>query len=477
MKFNQFILTEAEEQLARWKEYVDSTPMLKSAVKVLQKINSKGYHAYAVGGCVRDLILGDPLHDVDIASNCPVEELETMFGKTYDIGKSKTFGIVVVREGGHSFEVAHFREDGKYTDGRRPDTIKIVIDFMQDASRRDFTINAMGVDAHGNIVDYFDGRKDIKNKVIKTVGNPKDRFEEDYLRMLRVGRFSAKLGFDVDPDTKQAVKDLAGNVTKLAPERIKDEIWKAAAQSGDKFAKYLKFLDEVGILEIILPEITKLKGMEHQPQHHPEAPDVWGHILKALEASKVKDPLTNIAILLHDVGKGISASMGKNGYIIYYKHAEKGIELIDTIADRLKLSTAEKNTLIYAVGNHMKFFHIMKMKPSKVAKLVHDGDFDVLVAVAKADEFCRGSLSMSPGDFEQIVNTAIELKDKYGINGVQKTLKLVDGNHVMSITGLKPGKAVGDIIKKTTEWIIDNGIQSQEEIDEYIKGLASEKDI
>lgn len=471
MKFNEFLLTEEQEQFERWQEYVDSIPMLKAAVKVMSRITAKGYSAYIVGGTVRDLVLGHPIHDCDIATNCPLEELSQMY-KTYDIGKSKDFGIVIVKEGGHAFEVANYRQDGKYSDGRRPDSVKIVMDFMQDTARRDFTINAMGVDSKGNIIDHFDGQKDIKNKIIKTVGNPKDRFEEDYLRMLRVARFSSKLGFDVDPDTKQAVKDLAGNVAKLAPERIKDEIWKAAAQTGDKFAKYLTFLDEVGILEIILPEITKLKGMEHQPQFHPEAPDVWGHIMKALEVSKVKDPLTNIAILLHDVGKGITATMGKKGYIIYYKHAEKGIELVNTIADRLKLSNDERNTLIYAIGNHMKFFHILKMKPSKVAKLVHDGDFDVLVAVATADEFCRGPLlSMPPEEFEKLIATAIELKDKYGINGVQKTLKLVDGDHVMSITGLKPGKQVGDIIRQTTEWIIDNGIHSQEEIDEYIMGL------
>lgn len=470
MKFGNFIITEADEQLSRWKEYVSSIPMLKSAVKVMQKINSNGYLAYAVGGAVRDLVIGNPIHDIDIASNCPVEELDKIFGKTYDIGKSKTFGIVIVKEGGHTFEVAHFREDGKYSDGRRPDSVKIVIDFMQDASRRDFTINAMGVDAQGNIIDYFDGRKDIRNKTIKTVGNPKDRFEEDYLRMLRVARFSSKLGFDVDPDTKQAVKDLATNVTKLAPERVKDEIWKAASQSGDKFAKYLTFLDEVGILEIILPEITKLKGMEHQPQHHPEG-DAWQHTIEALKVNKLRDPLINIAILLHDVGKGITASIGKKGYTIYYKHAEEGIKLINDIADRLKLSNAERDTLIYAVGNHMKFFHILHMKPSKVAKLITDGDFDVLTAVAKADEFCRGALSMSPDEFDKIVSAAIEIKDKYGMNGVTKTLKLVDGNHVMNLLNLKPGKQVGDIIKKTTEWIVDNGISSQEEIDDYMRGL------
>jgi len=163
--------------------------------------------------------------------------------------------------------------------GRRPESIKITGSFEKDAERRDFTINAMGIDKDGNIIDYFDGTKDIKDKVLRTVGNPKERFGEDYLRMLRAARFSAKLGFDIDPDTKQAAKDLASNIKGLATERIKDEIFKAASGTGDKFARFISELDDMGILDIILPEIVKLKGMEHNPEHHPEG----AYVRKILE--------------------------------------------------------------------------------------------------------------------------------------------------------------------------------------------------
>lgn len=154
--------------------------------------------------------------------------------------------------------------------GRRPESVTIVMSFKDDASRRDFRFNAMGLDKEGNIIDYFDGQGDIKNKLIRTVGNPRDRFQEDYLRMLRISRFASKLGFDIDPEAKQAVKDLSFNIKDLAPERIKDEIFKAATQTGDKFAKYLVELDDVGILDIILPEITKLKVMVHPIKYHTE---------------------------------------------------------------------------------------------------------------------------------------------------------------------------------------------------------------
>lgn len=470
MKFKTFLITEADEQLERWKDYMSDVPMLNSAVKVLQRIESKGFTAYIVGGAVRDLILGEPIHDVDIATNCPIDVLDTMF-KTYDIGKSKDFGIVVINLDGYTFEVAQYRSDGEYLDGRRPESVKIVMSFKDDASRRDFSINSMGIDKEGNIIDYFDGKKDIKNKVIRTVGNPKDRFQEDYLRLLRTARFSSRLGFDIEDETLKAAKELRNNVSKLAPERIKDEFVKAASMSGDKFAKYILDLDKMGILEIIFPEVVKMKEFLHHDEHHPEAPDVFGHVIKALEVNKVKDPLVNLAILFHDLGKIVTFSEKENGIPTYYGHAEESMKMVDDIATRLKMSNQERDTLVYAVGNHMRFHEILSMKPSKIATLVNNDDWDCLVAVARADNFSRGENFIYHDDFEKIVDTAIEIKDKWGSKTAEKVMKVVDGNHVMELTGLKQGKQVGDIIKKATEWVIDNSITDNDKIDDYIRSL------
>jgi len=351
--------------------------------------------------------------------------------------------------------------------GRRPESITITGSFEKDAERRDFTINAMGIDRDGNIIDYFDGTRDIKDKVLRTVGNPKERFGEDYLRMLRAARFSAKLGFDIEPETKQAAKELSSNVKKLAPERIKDEIFKAASDSGDRFAKFLVELDDMGILELILPEVTKLKEFEHNLEHHPEG-GVWDHTLAALRANKVADPLVNLAILLHDVGKGVTFDRRPDGTPTYFGHAEEGVKLVETIADRLRMSNKEKESLLYAVANHMRFHLILGMKPSKIAKLVNDDNWDVLVAVARADEFSRGHKFMTDEDFEAIVNKAIEIKEKWGSKTVDKIMKVVDGKRVMELTGLKPGKEIGKIIKKVTELVIDNNITDPEVIDELI---------
>ena len=472
MKFKRYLIEE-RELLKDWQGYIKRNKELSTAVTILNKINRAKYKAYIVGGSVRDIILGNlKPHDVDIATNMPMDELGRMF-KTYNIGKSKNFGIVVVKFGGHDFEIAQFRNDGTYFDGRRPDSVTITGKFKEDVERRDFTINAMGINAKGEIMDYFDGKRDIKNRILKTVGDPYKRFGEDYLRMMRLARFSAKLGFEIEKDTEKAAQKLSHNIKGLAPERIKDELMKSASQSGDKFAEYIVKLDKLKLLKYILPEIVNLKWYRENLQHHPETRGeggtVFSHVMQALKKSDTKNPIKNLAILLHDIGKGVSLSH-QEGLPKYLGHAKKSVELVDAIADRLKMSNKERESLIFAVGNHMKFHKILNMKPSKIAKLVNDDNWDVLVAVAKADELVRGF--DNKGDFAKTVEKAIKVKDKFGMKQVNKQVKLVDGKDVMKLTGLKPGKKVGEIIKKTTEWIMDNNIEDQEEINKHIMELA-----
>jgi len=470
MKFLRYIKEEVQN-MKDWMKYVNSNKELKVAVSILNKINRAKYKAYIVGGSVRDIILGNlKPHDVDIATNMPMDELGKLF-KTYDIGKSRDFGIVTVKVGGFDFEIAQFRNDGTYKDGRRPESVKITGSFEDDAERRDFTINAMGINAKGDIIDYFDGRRDIRDRVLKTVGDPFKRFGEDYLRMMRLARFSAKLNFDIEKGTEKAAQKLSQNIAGLAPERIKDELMKSASQSGDKFAKYIEILDKLKLLKFILPEVMNLKWFRENLHHHPETRGeggtVFSHVMKALKRSDTKDPIQNLAILLHDVGKGVTLSHDK-GLPRYLEHAKRSMDLVDSIADRLKMSNKEREALIFAVGNHMKFHKILDMKPSKIAKLVSDDNWDVLVAVGKADEYARGEMFMHKGEFEKIVDKAVKVKEKFGMPQVNKTMKLVDGNHVMKLTGMKPGPKVGKIIKDVTEWIMDNDIKDQEEIDRKI---------
>jgi tRNA nucleotidyltransferase/poly(A) polymerase len=475
MRFKRYLI-EAKQMLKQWQKYVRDNKELSAAVNVLNKINKAGFKAFIVGGSVRDIVLGNlKPHDVDIATNAPMDVLGRMF-KTFDIGKSRDFGIVVVRQGPFAFEIAQFRQDGKYKDGRRPESVKISGSFEQDAARRDFTINAMAINARGEIVDYFDGRKDIQNKILRTVGDPRQRFGEDFLRMLRAPRFASKFGLEIEKGTEKAIQKLSTNIKELAPERIHDELIKAASQSGDKFANFIIQLDKLKLLKFILPEVLNLKWFRENLRHHPETVGsggtVYAHVLAALRKSDTADPIKNLAILLHDVGKGVTFSQ-KEGLPRYLEHAKMSVNLVRDIANRLKMSNKDKDALLFAVGNHMKFHTILNMRPSKIAKLVSDDNWDVLLAVARADEFARGETFMHKGEFEKIVDKAIKIKEKFGMPVVNNTLKLVDGKHVMNLTGLKPGKKIGEIIRKTTEWIIDNGITDQGKIDDHILKLGS----
>lgn len=475
MKFVRY-LNEAREKFKDWEHYVSKSKEVQNALKILKKLNKYKFKAYLVGGCVRDLILGNlKANDIDIATNATTSEVGKLF-KTYDIGKSKNFGIVIVKQGGYDYEVATFRQDGTYLDGRRPESVQITAKFKEDVERRDFTINAMGINSKGEIIDYFDGKRDIKNKVLKTVGDPYKRFGEDYLRMMRLGRFAAKLDFEIDKETERASQKLAHNITGLSPERIRDELMKSASQSGDKFAKYIEILDKLKLLKFILPEIVNLKWYRENLQHHPETRghggSVFSHVMAALKKSDTKNPIKNLAILLHDVGKGVTLSH-KEGLPKYFGHAKASIDLVNSIADRLKMSNKDRDALVFAVGNHMKFHNILKMKPSKIAKLVSDDNWEVLVAVGKADEYARGYMFKHAGEFEKIIDKAVKVKEKFGSKQVNKQIKLVDGKDVMRLTGLKPGPKVGEIITKVTSWIMDNSIEDKEEIEKKIIELGS----
>jgi len=462
-----------DEALSGWNVYVKRIPMLKAAVSVLERINKKKFKAYIVGGTVRDLVLGTDPHDIDIATNMPIDEINKLF-KTYELGRSTDYGIVIIKEKGFDFEIAQFRSDGVYIDGRRPETVEIKGSFKDDAERRDFTINAMGIDKDGNIIDYFNGQKDIKNKLLRTVGDPNDRFGEDKLRIMRAARFAAKFGMEIDKDTKKAAIKVSKEITKLSVERIRDELFKSASMGSDKFAKYLRILDDFKVLQVILPEIAALKYKPHTKQHHPESDNVFGHVLRALEVSKTKKPIEQLAILLHDVGKLITQGVGKSSsHHTYYGHAERGIKLVDDISRRLKLANKDREALLFAVGNHMRFHNILGMKPSKVAKMVNDDNWDVLKIVAYADRAVR---SRNDGtidkDYQDIIKRAIEIKDKYGIQKLDKISKMASGERIMKLTGLKPGKEVGVIKKNVMNWIIDNNVNDQEAIDNYIKDLT-----
>lgn len=474
MNFKHFLLLE-QAQAENWQSYVNENQDVKIAVEILTILEKLGGKAYIVGGAVRDIVLGLKPKDVDIATNVPMDVIEKNF-KTHNIGKNKDFGIVVIDYKGMSVEVAQFRSDGKYLDGRRPESVEIVSDFQGDAARRDFTINALGIDKDGNILDYFDGMKDIQNKVLKTVGNAHERFGEDYLRMMRAPRFAARLGFTIEPKTLEAIQHGSENIKKIAMERVYQEFEKMAGQTGEKFAAAVNMLDQTGLLQHIIPELYGLKFLKQDPTHHPESPHVLGHILEALKTYKGNDTTTNLAILFHDIGKGVSyQDVPGQEHKTFHGHEGEAVPIIMQIATRLKMNNATRDAIIFAAENHMRFSKILEMKPSKVAKLVADKNWDLLVKVVEADWKSRGPSKFDPKPFQEILDKVEEIKNKYssvGGDAISSVKKAVNGELIMKLRNMaKPSKEIGIIQNATIDYIMNNNIDlnDSKKIAEFIK--------
>jgi len=444
--------------------------MIESAKRLLRAVEDSrvGAEAYIVGGAVRDIAMGETPHDIDIATNLSVTEISDVF-KCHDVGRSKDFGIVVVEWEGFTFEVAQFRCDGAYSDGRSPDSVIAARDFKTDASRRDFTVNAMGMDVHGNVLDYFGGREDIAKKVIRTVGDPNKRFQEDKLRMLRAARFAAKLDFSIDPKTRDAMLENREGIKQVSAERIRDELMKIASSGGRQLSRMLKELSDAGIMRIVLPEIAAMDGLPHNPAYHPEG-DCFQHCFAALETSDSTDPVVNLAILFHDIGKVKTFKMdGDNP--TYRAHAFVGVDMFEDVVSRLKLSRDDADRISFCIEHHMLFnYEFPNMRDSTVAKLLRDQKFNDLLLVAEADDKAR--MHVYDAEIWESIHAKIDkVKQKLELTDYDKLRKLVNGHRVMQILGIKPGKIVGKVIDVALNWAVDAGISDPDAVYAHIAEL------
>lgn len=267
---------ELNQQKLDWNRLIGNNMLknnkeLQYALEIMKKIEDAGYESLLVGGFVRDLILGKESDDIDLSTNMPEEKIEQLF-KTVDIGKNKQFGVNVIKYKGYTYEIAQYRADvyDSLEKGKGADKVEIVSSFKDDAARRDYTINSLGIDVRGNIVDYHGGMKDLKKKIITAVGDADMRFKEDEVRQLRGIRFASRLGFEISPETIEAMKKHAPEIKKIASERITKELKKMASQEGSKFADAILMMDKVGLLQYILPEVFEMKSFEHSKDFHPE---------------------------------------------------------------------------------------------------------------------------------------------------------------------------------------------------------------
>ena len=487
--FKQFYL-EQTQQVDNWDKVKNSSEELAAALEILDKINSRGKEALIVGGAVRDIILGKEPHDVDIATNMDMDDVADLF-KSFDIGSSKDFGIVAVPYNGFTFEIAHYREEFGSSDARHPDEVRDVDSFEKDSARRDITINSLGLDADGTIIDYQGGLEDIKNGLVRAVGDPDERIKEDALRIIRALRFAAKFGFDIEDNTKRAIRELGHMLfrdendpekTGVSAERLHDELFKMAEAGGPALADFLEKLDETDLLDKFLPEVKAMQGVEQQPEHHPEG-DVSQHVLAALRASPVKGkPVTTLAILFHDIGKPGTYALTPtdkypDGKHTFYGHDKFGVEVFRKIANRLKFSNDEKNAIAWVIENHMKPYKSHEMKPSKLLALKNNKYWPELKETLFADIHSRGEKSKKAKgkkDYDDIMNNFDTRTAGLGdAEEVKNKLKgMVDGRLIMKLTGAQ-GPEIGRIKDAVIEWILnDRPDATPEEIDQYILSIS-----
>ncbi len=466
------------QKLGSFETSLQENKELKAAHELCNKIEklNPDSEALIVGGAVRDLVMGKQPHDIDISTNVDIETLIDQF-KSYDIGKSKSFGIVVIPFNGFQFEVAHYREDSGSSDHRRPDNVKLVKSFEKDSSRRDFTINSLGLNTKGEIVDYQNGLKDVKNKIISTVGLPKDRFIEDYLRILRGLRFSAGLGYKIEDNTKKAMKELAKFIPQISVERIKDELIKVASISGKALSNYITLLDEIGALQVLLPEIKSLQGIKHSKESHPEG-DGWTHTLRALESIASNNPLVNLSVLFHDIGKSNTYGQKEDGTPTYHGHEEQSTVMFENLAKRLKFSNEEIEAIKFAIANHMRAHKLDEMGKGKVLQLRQSPYWELLKQVMIADTLARGvsliDLNNQLNSVEQTIKTFGE-KQEFE----KRMAKLITGNMIINKAKelgydftKNNSSQIGQIKNKIRDLIIKQDFKiTPEFIQEYLKDL------
>jgi poly(A) polymerase len=336
---------------------------------VIAKLRRSGHQAFLVGGCVRDLLLSAKPKDFDVATDARPDRIMSLFPNSGAVGAH--FGVVLVRDMFAQVEVATFRSDNDYSDGRRPASVHFERDARQDVLRRDFTINGLLMDPEtGEVLDFVDGRADIERRVIRAIGDPAVRFREDHLRLLRAVRFAARLGFAIDAPTFAAIRRDHGLVRSVAAERVRDELARILTEGGAR--RGFELLDESGLLAVILPEVAAMQGVEQPPQYHPEG-DVWVHTLLLLEGMHSPTLTLALGALLHDLGKPPTFRVA--GRIRFDGHVEEGVRLAHQILTRLRFSNEDIEQVEALVANHMRFKDLPNMRQSTLKRFLRMPDF------------------------------------------------------------------------------------------------------
>ncbi|MBV9612227.1 MAG: CCA tRNA nucleotidyltransferase [Acidobacteriaceae bacterium] len=414
---------------------------------MIRALRGRGYKAYLVGGCVRDRLLGIPPKDYDVSTNAIPREILELFPGSETIGAH--FGVVLVTRGaGVQVEVATFRSEGAYTDGRHPATVHFESDPALDAQRRDFTINGLMEDPlTGEVLDHVGGRSDLAHKVVRAIGNPAARFEEDHLRMLRAVRFAARLGFTIEQNTLRAIQSLAERVCRVSAERTRDELLHIL--TNGRARRGFELLDASGLLLHVLPEIKAFQGVSQPPEFHPEG-DVWTHLLIMLD--QLRNPTCTLAmgVLLHDVGKPATFRVAER--IRFDGHAEIGAVMASKRLCQLKFPNEDVDRVTSLVANHMCFKDVRNMRPSTLKRFLRLPHFDEHLELHRLDCLVSNGRTDS---YDYVVEKLSELADDD-----LAPPRLLTGRDLIN-AGYKPGPAFGRALEAVETAQLDGEVRNR----------------
>src|SRR5258708_6089612 len=436
------------------------------ANSICETLRRNGYQALLVGGCVRDLLLGREPADYDVTTDATPDQVAALFPESVAVGAQ--FGVILIPRDGLKVEVATFRSDVGYSDGRHPDSVVYSKMPQEDVQRRDFTINGLLMrHDSGEVLDFVSGQADLEAKVIRAIGEPDRRFKEDKLRMMRAVRFAARFGFGIEAETFRAIRRHVAEIHQVSPERLRDELTKMLTEGAARQA--FELLDETWLLRQVLPEIGAMKGVEQPPQFHPEG-DVWIHTRMMLEGLPAgASPTLAWCVLLHDVGKPptFQSAAETGDRIRFNHHVEVGVRVAEAICTRLRFSNEDTEPILALVDNHMRFGAVEGMRASTLKKFVRLPHFEEHLELHRLDclsshrhldsyEFVRRFLEVTPP--EQV-----------------RPERLLTGDDLQAM-GFRPGPLFSRILRALEDSQLEGQIRTREEAKEYVMERFASKE-
>jgi poly(A) polymerase len=430
------------------------------AETICRRLRAAGHQAYLVGGCVRDLLLGREPSDYDVATDAHPDRVQELFPGSLNVGAR--FGVILVVDGDAQVEVATFRSDISYSDGRHPDRVQYSHTPEEDVRRRDFTINGLMLDPEtGRVLDFVGGRADIRAGLVRAIGDPVVRFSEDKLRMARAVRFAGRFGYTIEPATFKAIQSAAAQITQVSPERLRDELTKLLTEGAAR--RGFELLDQTGLLDILLPEIARMRGVPQPPQFHPEG-DVWIHTRMMLEKIPPgAPPALAWAVLLHDVGKPPTFTPPRQtgDRIRFDGHAEIGARMAAEICRRLRFSAADAEQIETLVAHHLRFKDVFGMRPATLKRFVRLPHFDQHLELHRLDCLAsHGGL-----DAYEFVSRFLRETPPEQV----RPQRLVTGDDLKEM-GLRPGPQFREILETVEEAQLEGRLTERQEALEFVRG-------